>query len=79
MLRVSLFRVAAADNITKATFIVARYVFRLSNQGTVPPSRISLPVRSQPIERIAPMRKFLGKLGGGQFQGHSSTPPRFCY
>jgi len=23
------------------------------------------------------MRKLLGKLGGGQFQGHSSTPPCF--
>ena len=26
------------------------------------------------------MRKFLGKLGGGQFRGHSSSPPRsFCF
>ena len=59
----------------QSTVFRSSLCFRLSNQDTVPPSRFSLPARSQPTERIAPMRKFLGKLGGA-FRGpflHAAT------
>lgn len=40
------------------------------------PSRSPHPARSQPTERIGPMRKFLGKFGR-QFQGRSPMPSHF--
>ena len=69
------FRTASASSpvLPKSAFFVE---LNGASRVQLPQSSFQPQVGSQPLERTAPMRTLLGKLGG-QLQGHSSAPFRF--